>query len=232
MAKYFRIPFCATGTKTAVPDAHQTDGTVNYTDGYGPQYGLDKAVDPSALNIERDKMNELFYDITNALKTIQQQAYPDFITSSDNGGTPYSYSRGNTVRYNNGTTTETYVSLINGNTDLPTVTSSWADIRRIPQSNRDVLTGPATLSNADGNGRITIALTSPAPLVFNLPSVSSIIPFLPFKIKCNGAVDGTNTVTLTPQAGQTFENASSYVFDLPYAALTIYTDGVQWLAEG
>lgn len=124
MDKYFRFPFAVTGDRSAV-DNVSVDGEVAYDTGYGEEYSLPRLSDPDARNIEREKQNQLFYDITRAIQEYQQFGVPDFITSAQNGGTPFSYSQDAMVRYDDGSTTEVYVSRINSNTDLPTDTASW-----------------------------------------------------------------------------------------------------------
>lgn len=121
MLKFFRIPFATSGDRTAVPDAVDVNGFVSYTSGYGFDYQRQKT-DPAAKNIERDKMNEIFFDITTAIGELQGQGVPDFITSALNGGTAYSYSQYALVRYSG----DIYISLANTNTALPTDATKWA----------------------------------------------------------------------------------------------------------
>lgn len=121
---YFRIPFATSGTRTAIPVPTQVDGTVNYTDGYGPDYQLNPDTDPSAIDVERDKMNQLFYDLTSAVQRLQQDA-PAWISTGDNGGSSYSYDQGAIVKYTNASF---YISLIDANTGEPTVDpTKWAE---------------------------------------------------------------------------------------------------------
>lgn len=229
MAKYFRIPFASGGSATTVPDTDPGDGSVNYTLGYGPKYSLDKTTDPSALSIERVKMNELWLDVTTALQQLQQNAYPPFISTAANGGTPYSYSKNNAVTYTDG---EVYVSLINTNTDLPTVAASWANIRNLPKKNRDfTAASPATLTNADGNGIISIKMGTPAALTFNLPALATITPYTPFEIKDANGQAAAHPITITANGSETIESQSTFVMDLPYAEITLYTDGTEWKAK-
>jgi hypothetical protein len=122
MLKFFRLPFATSGDKTAVPDAVDTNGNVSYTQGYGFDYQRQKT-DPAAKNIERDKMNQIMFDITTAIAEIQAQGVPDFITSALNGGAAYSYAINTLVRWTDG---EVYISLVAANTALPTDPASWA----------------------------------------------------------------------------------------------------------
>ena len=120
MDKFFKVPFATSGDKTAVPDAVDANGNVSYTQGYSFDYQRQKT-DPAAKNIERDKMNAVFNDITKAIAELQKQGVPDYITSTLNGGMAYSYSINALVRYNN----VLYVSLADANTALPTDTTKW-----------------------------------------------------------------------------------------------------------
>lgn len=121
MSKFFRFPFGRSGDKTTVPDAVQPGGSVSYDQGYGPLYQL-PYTDPQALNVERDKQNQLFSDITGAIQVLQVHGVPDWITSADNGGAPYPYDKGAIVRYTDG---KTYMSRVTANTALPTVVGNW-----------------------------------------------------------------------------------------------------------
>lgn len=119
MAKYFIEPFAADGDRATIPETVQPDGSVSYPDGYGVDYQLDPSV-PPGLNIERTKFNELLYQVTLALQQYQQFGFPDFITSSDNGGVPFPYEINATVRYNG----LNYYSLEDNNEDTPP-SSKW-----------------------------------------------------------------------------------------------------------
>lgn len=122
MLKFFKVPFAQSGSRTAVPDAADPSGFVSYTEGYGADYQRQKT-DPLSKNIERDKMNELFFDATNAIGEIQKQGVPDFISTALNGGSPFSYAKNALVRYTDG---NIYASLVASNTALPTDTTKWA----------------------------------------------------------------------------------------------------------
>lgn len=131
MAKYFRYAFAVTGDRAAVADV-SVAGVVAYDTGYGFDYSRNRLTDPDAKNIERNKQNQLFYDITSALKQYQENGAPDFITTADNGGVAFSYAKNAIVRYDNGVTIERYQSLTNANTSLPTVAANWALLRVDP----------------------------------------------------------------------------------------------------
>lgn len=149
--KYFIDPFAIAGDVAAVPDAAQPDGSVSYSQGYGPDYALNPVVSPSALLIERTKMNQLFLDITTALQQYQQHGTPPFITSAMNGGTPYSYSKYDRTLL----TGVVYQSLVNTNTDTPP-SANWA-IADVSVTN--VFTGGVTTGSASAQ---VLASTLPA----------------------------------------------------------------------
>ena len=68
MPKYYSTPFAASGTQATIPNATQPDGSVSYTSGYGIDYQLDQNTDPNYLDVERDRFNNLMYDVTNNLQ--------------------------------------------------------------------------------------------------------------------------------------------------------------------
>lgn len=121
MLKFFRLPFATTGDKTAVPDAVDSNGNVSYSQGYGFDYQRQKT-DPAAKNIERDKMNQIFFDVTTAVAELQANGIPDFITTALNGGTAYSYAQYAVVKYSG----DLYISLVAANTALPSDATKWA----------------------------------------------------------------------------------------------------------
>jgi len=121
MAYFFRIPFATAGDKTAVPEASQPSGAVSYTDGFTVPYQEDPG-DPGVRYPERDVVNDLFNVVTDALNQYQTHGFPDFITTSDNNGSPYPYDQWAFVRYSG----VVYYSLVGTNTALPTDDTKWA----------------------------------------------------------------------------------------------------------
>ncbi|WP_275379131.1 hypothetical protein [Xenorhabdus bovienii] len=71
MTKIFKIPFAAQGDRVSIPNEVQPDGAVSYIQGYGYDYERDQNTDPAAKDIEREKMNGIFYDITAAVGEMQ-----------------------------------------------------------------------------------------------------------------------------------------------------------------
>lgn len=115
MSKYFKTPFATGGTKNTIPETQPVNGAINYTTGYTSVYEGDPATDPNALRVERDKLNELQYQITDTLKLYYETAIPPFITSSMNGGTAFSYAKDALVRSGG----VVYSSKVNSNTSTP-----------------------------------------------------------------------------------------------------------------
>lgn len=154
MLKFFRLPFATTGDKTAVPDAVDSNGNVSYSQGYGFDYQRQKT-DPAAKNIERDKMNQIFFDITTALAEIQSQGAPDFITPALNGGVAYSYAIGAIVRYSGAV----YISLSAANTALPTDAAKWALLTTPPGQIIAVAQNTAPAGYLKANGALVSRTT-------------------------------------------------------------------------
>jgi microcystin-dependent protein len=118
MAKYFIYPFAQSGDKTPIPEV-SVGNPVSYQDGWGPNYELDLISDPNALPIPRDQTNQLYYDITDAIRQYQTHGVPDFITSADNLGSPFAYDIYAQVRYNDGSGMKIYENRVAGNVTTP-----------------------------------------------------------------------------------------------------------------
>ena len=127
--KFFRIPFALSGDQATIPDALDPGGAVSFTQGFGPDYELEIGVDPDAKPVPRDETNYLYYEITNALNTLQGWGAADFITSAMNDGVAYSYGLGAMVKFAFAATPtvfQTYASLVQGNTTSPESSpASW-----------------------------------------------------------------------------------------------------------
>lgn len=184
LAKFFRLPFAGSGDKTAVPETVQGNGSISYPQGYGPHYQADLRTDPNALAIERDKFNELLYQITNALKVLQAfGGASEFIAAADNGGSPYPYAQFARVLYAG----KVYESVTGGNTTTPP-SSSWVEV-----SIFDTLNGVGTWTFAP--------VDAPAPLGYlyaNGQAVSRTVYARLFALYGTtfGAGDGSTTFNL------------------------------------
>lgn len=124
MAKFFYVPFAEAGTIDTVPDLAQPNGSVNYADGYGPDYQLPLAGGGAALPIERSKFNGLMNDITGAIQIIQEQGVFSWIGNVPELGTNFPYPINALVYYMG----SLYQSLTAANIDVPGATANWANI--------------------------------------------------------------------------------------------------------
>lgn len=124
---YFRYTFAESGDKTAIPEATQPSGTMSYQEGYSADYELNPDTDPDGKFIDRRTFNQLMSDVTSAIKQYQTFGAPEWITSVQNGGTPYPYSQGARCAYraSGGDPWVLYESLTNANTDTPGATANW-----------------------------------------------------------------------------------------------------------
>lgn len=120
MTAFIKIPFAGSGDKTPIPDTDPSGG-VNMTQGYPVAYSKDPAIDPSAKRIERELFNGLMNRITAAINEIQVNGVAPFITTADNGGTPFAYGKGAIVIYNN----ITWMNMVANNATTPSVANSW-----------------------------------------------------------------------------------------------------------
>lgn len=135
--KYFRFLFGQAGTRLSVPDVAPVDGTVSYENGWGPDYAEDLNTEPTALPIPRPQSNQLLYDLTQGLQQYQQIGIPNFISSSDNGGTPYSYAKYSLCLYDvgGGLGPQIWRSTDNSNTTTPgAVGNKWVNAVTSPLS--------------------------------------------------------------------------------------------------
>lgn len=122
---YFIEPFAGAGDTLTIPVASQADGSISFTDGFGIDYELDPGTNPAALDVPRQQTNQLFFLVTQAIQQYQQFGFPNFISTSDNGGSPFPYSQNAVVQYDPGTGLQYYFSLVSSNTALPTDTTKW-----------------------------------------------------------------------------------------------------------
>jgi hypothetical protein len=118
---YFDTIFAVDGDLTVIPDPTQGSGTVSYQQGF--PVGYSTPVGSGGFNFPRYQFNQLMNDITSAIQNWQQNTIAPFITTTMNGGTPYSYSQYNMVLYGG----VGYISLVNSNTDTPP-SAKWTTI--------------------------------------------------------------------------------------------------------
>jgi hypothetical protein len=123
--KYFMNPFAVSGDKTTVPETSPPDGSVSWATGYGTYYQQNLNTDPNALAIERNKFNEVVYDISLASKQYQETGTPLYITSSMNGGASFQYSKYSSALYNRGAGVQVFQSLNDANGNTPANVTAW-----------------------------------------------------------------------------------------------------------
>lgn len=153
--KWFINPFATSGDKTAVPDDTQVDGTVSYEKGYGIDYEREPGVDPLAKRIERNKMNQLFFDLTSWVRELHIWGTPQFITSAQNGGVPYSYGKYAQVMFDAGAGLARYESLVDSNMTDPNNTTNWrlVDTAQVPNASTLVIGKQRNATQAEANAR-------------------------------------------------------------------------------
>lgn len=119
MTKIFKIPFATQGDRTSIPDDVQADGAVSYTQGYSYDYERDQQTDPAAKDIEREKMNGMFHDITEAIGELQSFGFPKWATE----GKPYPIRA--IVYHKN----KTWQSKIENNNVEPVAGTAWQELK-------------------------------------------------------------------------------------------------------
>ncbi len=119
MTKIFKTPFATQGDKTVVPVEIQSDGSVSYTQGYGYDYERDQVTDPAAKDIEREKMNSLFHDITESIGEMQLQGFAKW----SEAGKPYPIR--SVVYHKN----KAWQSKIENNNVEPVAGNAWIELK-------------------------------------------------------------------------------------------------------
>ncbi|WP_404462779.1 phage baseplate protein [Providencia rettgeri] len=119
MTKIFKIPFATQGDRISIPDDVQADGAVSYTQGYSYDYERDQQTDPAAKDIEREKMNGMFHDITEAIGELQSFGFPKWATE----GKPYPIRA--IVYHKN----KTWQSKIENNNVEPVAGTAWQELK-------------------------------------------------------------------------------------------------------
>lgn len=171
MAKFFRFPFATAGDLAAIPDAADPSGNVSYTQGFTADYSRNPATDPLVKRVPRTKTNQILNDITGALQQYQTHGVPDFITSADNGGSAYSYSKFARVLYGG----KIYESLKDANTDLPTVDTSWRQLIIGALAGVYSIAAAVTMDRTQAN-QLGVIQALTGNITNTLPARSSYIP--------------------------------------------------------
>lgn len=132
MSKVIKTPFAANGDKKAIATSVQTNGEVSYPEGFTKKYEEDLDTDPTALEIQRGTMNQLFNEIHSILQNLQSKGAEDF--DSD-----VTYQKGAMV-WSNG---ELYISQKANNKGVLTDPSSWKSMTSLlASSGGKIMLGP------------------------------------------------------------------------------------------
>lgn len=154
---YFKTPFASSGDKTAIPEATQPDGKVSFVQGFTFDYERDLTTDPLAKAIPRNQDNWLHYAITDALRQYQQVGIPEWITPTDNGGSPFAYARAVLVIKGG----IVYQSLVAANTGTPGLDADkWVPIPLLDQIAAATAAKWATPRSLSLTGDVTAAFVS------------------------------------------------------------------------
>lgn len=78
MSKLFVTPFAANGDMIVIPDGEQTDGSVSYDEGFGPDYQKQPGT-PGYKFVPRGGHNRLFHDLTEASGEVQRTGFNNWI---------------------------------------------------------------------------------------------------------------------------------------------------------
>ncbi|EJD6498628.1 phage tail protein [Providencia rettgeri] len=119
MTKIFKIPFATQGDRTSIPDDVQADGAVSYTQGYSYDYERDQITDPAAKDIEREKMNGMFHDITEAIGELQSLGLPKWAAEAK----PYPIRA--IVYHKN----KAWQSKVENNSNEPAAGAAWHELK-------------------------------------------------------------------------------------------------------
>lgn len=197
-AKKFIIPFAATGDKTAVPNTLQPDGTVSYAQGFGPDYELDKTLDPvNAKDVPRDQTNQLYFDLTDAVG--EQQLYGVALWGADRAPYPL-----NARAYHND---KLWRSSVINNSGEPGV-SGWEDVSVLS----DTVNAPIATVAAAGTINLTTGAPNTSQLAISGTGVTitgfTVAAGRVFIVRFGGGVTLTNSASLVTNSGADITTAA------------------------
>lgn len=121
MIKFFKKLFAEQGQRLEIPEAQQPSGEVSYTEGYGEDYSKERGANSDAKLIEREKFNQLMFEITRAIQELQLNGAPDWVSGQ-------TYERCAIVNYGDGAGKNVYVSKIAENKSQPSNTAEWYNL--------------------------------------------------------------------------------------------------------
>lgn len=180
---YIKTPFAISGDQTAIPDGFPAPvgGEVCFELGFPIKYSQDP--NTTGLRIDRAQSNYMYYILTLNQRQYQTEGAPRFITSAENGGSPFSYDKYATVLYDAGTGLALYQSLINSNTGLPTDTSKWRKldpynqaIERASPAFTGTPTAPTVAPATDSSTKLaTTAFVQSAVAAYAVPAATTSV---------------------------------------------------------
>jgi hypothetical protein len=220
---YFDTVFAVDGDLNTIPDATQPSGTVSYQQGF--PVGYSTAVSSGGFNVPRTAFNQALFDITSALQQYQQNGTPPFITSTMNGGSPYSYGQYATV-LNGGIA---YMSLVSSNTDTPP-SSKWIPVSLFAAATESVTGTNHTYAAADNN-QLVLRSNSGTTMIDTLPGTSPGVLAKGWSATIVNN-DSSALYLLTVGSGANFNGSSSSSIVLgPGQRATIFSDGTNYWAK-
>lgn len=202
-------PFAADGDQTVIPITTQSDGSVSFQQGWGPDYQKDQTTEPTAKPIDRASTNYLMYALSQLINRWQTETFPEFIDAAGNGGTPYPYSRGTIVRFGSGLN-NLRMSMVDNNTATPGGSDTGQWINPFTRLANAVMTSAGTLDDQTVGGLLNLAGGGTVP---NIPANSTSTAIANAAFVTNGASSQSNPTVSQP-------STSSYL-RLP-----------QWLSTG
>jgi hypothetical protein len=116
MVKIFTTPFATDGTRSEIPDAVQSSGSVSFSEGFGYDYERDPT-DTAYKPVPRPETNQLYYQITQAIAQLQTWGFAEWQVIS--GG----YDENAIVRSGG----IVWRSTVSGNTSTPGVSTTWVN---------------------------------------------------------------------------------------------------------
>lgn len=174
MTKPFTTPFAENGDVMFIPEGAQSDGSVSYETGFGPDYSADP-LEANAKPVPRAGHNELFNQITGSIGDIQRQGaadwYPEFAAD---GGYPK-----NAIVWDQG---DRWKSQIDGNTTRPNID----EIAWLPS---------AKFEGGGGGGGGDFGLTGPTTIAVGGSFQYKISPYSSFMTYAVSATNGTATIS-------------------------------------
>ena len=187
MTKPFTTPFAENGDVMFIPETAQSDGSVSYETGFGPDYSADP-LEANAKPVPRAGHNELFNQITGSIGDIQRQGAADwYLEFAADGGYPK-----NAIVWLDG---DRWKSQIDGNTTRPNID----EIAWLPS---------AKFEGGGSGGGGDFGLTGPTTIAVGGSFQYKISPYSSFMTYTVSATNGTatisgDTIKLTIAPGET-----------------------------